>query len=495
VLSLTDLAIPRLSRQLIQRILTSAAAAGALTELTSWKLSRLHGGLLYPDGYQYLLMSRGIARNGRAILNTGHGGNVLLPNADAALKPFEPLLVALLHFTGFGWWDAARVVTAASGVGVIVLAAALTWQLTRSNVLAGCAAALCIASPSITWWSGFLGPDALAPCLGLAALLAGLRGRPRLAGVLAGLAATSRPEYALAALVVLIGTLLDRDTRHAALRAAAFALLTVAFVVAVTRPPFGGLDGRQLLAAACAVAIAGIAWFMLTRLALHGAIAVAATAAGIGAVAMAVLDGRAEGLRMIVAQQPSIVALIATGLVAAASGKKSVEALRLMLLIGLMLLVYLEKNPTLDRYPTQLLPLAIPLALAGLSQLRFRAAVGLAAALIAVATLVSSPTPPTIKTDTFRTVASELAPTGPALISATPDAYSFWLPNRPQRLITAGTHGLFIVDGATRSLTPLHVCGKVTRRVSSGLGFTSLDGNTDIAPAELVVGSARSRCS
>ena len=495
MLSLTDLAIPRLSRRLIQRIVASAAAAGALAELSIWKLNRLHGGLLYPDGYQYLLMSRGIAQHGRAILDTGHGGNVLLPNADAALKPFEPLLVAVLHFTGFGWWDAARAVTAGSGVGVIILAAALTWQLTRSNTLAGCAAALCIASPSITWWSGFLGPDALAPCLGLAALIAGLRGRPRLAGVLAGLAATSRPEYALAALVVLIGTLLDRDTRQAALRAAAFALFTVALVVAITRPPLAAQDGRQLLAAACAVVLAGLAWFILPRLTRNGTIAAAATTAGIGAVAIAVLDGRGEGLRLIVTQQPLIVALIVIGLVAAAAGKKRVDALRLVLLMALMLLVYWEKNPTLDRYPTQLLPLAIPLALFGLSQLRRRAAVGLGAALIAVATLVYWPAPPTIKTDTFRTVASELAPTGRALISATPDAYSFWLPNRPQRLIEPGARGLFIVDGATRSLTPLHVCGKVIKRVSSGLGFTSPAGNTDIAPAELVLGSARPRCS
>jgi hypothetical protein len=488
-------AIRGLSRQLTIRIVVAAAAAAAITELAVWKLSRLHGGMLYPDGYQYLVMSRGIAENGRAVFDTGRGGDVLLPNADAALKPFEPLLVALLHLAGLGWWDAASIVTAGAAVGVVLLAGALTWHVTRSKLFAGSAAALCIASPSVTWWSAFLGPDAVAPCMGLAALLAALRGRPQVAGVLAGLAATSRPEYALAAGVPLIGMLIERETRQAAARGFACALLTMAAVIAVTRPPLGVVDGRQLALAGGAVILAGMAWTMVPRLA---ATSWAATAGMIGAIGVALtagLAGRAEGLHVLASDQPLIIGLVALGLVLAAAGERRVLVIRLTLLIGTMLLIYWEKNPNLDRYPTQLLPLAIVLALAGLARIRRPGAIGLAPVLVAVATLAVWPAAAPIATDTFRTVAAKLPSEGPALISATPDAYSFWLPHRAHRMITPHSHGLFIVDGATRSLTPLRVCGRVLRRISSEPGFAPPYGEVDIEPAELMTGSARSRCT
>jgi hypothetical protein len=477
------------------RIVVAAAAAGAITQLAVWKLSRLHGGMLYPDGYQYLVMSRGIAENGRALFDTGRGGDVLLPNADAALKPFEPLLVALLHLGGLGWWDAASIVTAGAAVGVVLLAGALTWHVTGSKLFAGSAAALCIASPSVTWWSAFLGPDAVAPCMGLAALLAALRGRPQVAGVLAGLAATSRPEYALAAGVALIGMLIERETRQAAARGFACALLTVAAVIAVTRPPLGIVDGGQLAMAGGAVILAGVAWAMVPRLAATSWAATVGMTGAIGVALAAALAGRAEGLHVLASDQPLIIGLVVVGLVLAAAGERRVLVIRLTLLIGLMLLIYWEKNPALDRYPTQLLPLAVVPALAGLARIRRPGAIRVAPLLVAFATLVLWPPSAPIETDTFRTVAGKLPANGPALISATPDAYSFWLPHRSHRLIVPHARGLFIVDGATRSLTPLRVCGTVLQRVSSEPGFAPPYAELDIEPAELVAGAARSRCT
>ena len=42
------------------------------------------GALLYPDGYQYLLMAKGIAAHGRPIVTLGDGGDTWLPSADAS---------------------------------------------------------------------------------------------------------------------------------------------------------------------------------------------------------------------------------------------------------------------------------------------------------------------------------------------------------------------------------------------------------------------------
>src|SRR5437763_1546664 len=83
--------------------------------------------------------------------------------------------------------------------------------------------------------AGFLVPDMLAPAIGLAALLAAHRERPRLAGVLAALAATTRPEYLLAAIGALIGAALGGQ-RRAAKEALPAAALTLAVVIGVTRP-------------------------------------------------------------------------------------------------------------------------------------------------------------------------------------------------------------------------------------------------------------------
>src|SRR5262249_22151841 len=142
-------------------------------------------GLLYPDGYQYLLMAKGIAAHGRPLLTLGPGGDTLLPNADAAAKPFYPALVALLHLVGLTWFAAARTVTALAAACTIVLTGLVARRISGSWLAAGIAATACAASRELTFWSGFAGPDALGQALGLASVLAFLDRRPRLGGVLA----------------------------------------------------------------------------------------------------------------------------------------------------------------------------------------------------------------------------------------------------------------------------------------------------------------------
>src|SRR5947208_762134 len=79
------------------------------------RLRALHPGLLYPDGYQYLLMARGIGEHLQPVATLGHGGDTLAPSADAAAKPLFPALVALIETLGLSPIDAARVVAALAG--------------------------------------------------------------------------------------------------------------------------------------------------------------------------------------------------------------------------------------------------------------------------------------------------------------------------------------------------------------------------------------------
>ena len=78
-----------------------AIAAGGLFGVTlGVRIDQHHSALLYPDGYQYLLMARGIGEHLRPTTVMGPGGDVFVPSADAAAKPLYPLLVWAAHSLG-----------------------------------------------------------------------------------------------------------------------------------------------------------------------------------------------------------------------------------------------------------------------------------------------------------------------------------------------------------------------------------------------------------
>jgi hypothetical protein len=454
------------------------------------RFGRLDGGLLYPDGYQYLLMSKGIALNGRAILDTGRGGDVLIPNTDAALKPFEPLLVAICHLAGLGWLDSARLVTAVAGAAVVILAALITRRLTGSDILAAGTGAICLASPTLTWWAGFFGPDMLAPALGLAALLAAREQRPRLAGVLAALAATTRPEYLLAALGVLIGAALGGQ-RRAAKEALPAAALTMALVIGVTRPPITAPTGIELLQASIGCLIVAAAYALVPRLAARRRLLSSSAAAAFAIAAFAAFTGKADGLHQLASQQPLLVGVVVVGSLLALESADRVFAARVLMLIGLVVSIYWQKNPNLDRYLIQLLPFFAILAAVGVARFGLRPLVVGIVGACALVTTIGHPAPAPLATDSFRTIASQLAATGQPLISASPDAYSFWLPNRPQRLLRAGSRGLILIDATARSFLPhIRGCGATLATLDSGPGFRTPSGAIDDRPARLLQGTA-----
>jgi len=179
----------------------------AFAGLVALRAAGLHAGLLYPDGYQYLLMARGIAEHLEPVTSLGQGGDVLGPNSDAAAKPLFPAIVALLSTLGMSPLAAARAVTVAAGSAVPVLAGLVALRLGAGRAASLIAGLLCAASPTLAYWAGYIGPDPLAQALALGAVLALLHRRPLPGGILAGLCFLARPEYALVALAAAVAGL------------------------------------------------------------------------------------------------------------------------------------------------------------------------------------------------------------------------------------------------------------------------------------------------
>ena len=400
-----------------------AVAAAALAE----RGLQARGALLYPDGYQYLLMAKGIAAHGRPIVTLGHGGDTWLPSADASLKPLFPALVALLHLTGLQLELAARVLTAVAGASVCTVSAALARRLTGSTAAGLGAAALCLASPALSEWSAYSGPDPLAQALALGAALSLCARRPALAGVLGGLCVATRPEYALLALPLCL-------LRP---RFGVAALASLAVVVAAVRPP----------------------------LAFHAA---------------AGLPGGAGGIGTLLGSDWPLLVLAGLGL-ASAPRRAAVYAGGA---IGALAVAYAAKNSGSARYFAQLLPACAVLAAWAIARRRIYAVGALAAA----ALLVAAPRVVPARSDVFHELAPALRSGGP-LVTAAPDAYGVLL-SRPVRFLRPGARGLIVLDAAQRAYQPhIEYRGTIVSSLADRRGFVRPDGSLDERGALLVRGT------
>lgn len=457
----------------------------ALAGLVVLRLRAMHAGLLYPDGYQYLLMARGIGQHLQPIATLGPGGDTVAPSADAAAKPLFPALVALTESTGLSPLQAGQLVAALAGAGVAPLAGFLALRLSGSRAAALLAAVLCLASPTLGLWLGFRGPEGLAQALALAAALAGVSRRPVVGGVLAGLAVTARPELFALALAAAFAAALCPRTRREAILGSTAGLATVAIVVGVLRPPIasGTLVFLALeLVLGCVTAAA---------LVLAGRASIR-TGTGLAAALLALLAFalvRGSGWESAARRDWPMLALAGISLVIAVRGRRSrANALRIAMLMLAAALAYWWKNPDSERYAALLLPgFAV---LAGLGVGRLRPLVLAAAAALALAGAVLSSTP-AVGPDTFSAVAAHLehAPRGP-VVTAAPDAYGVLLPGRAVRVMRPGATGLVLVDGAARAYEPqLAVSGRLVQRIPSGPGFMRPDGTVDHAPALLFRGT------
>jgi hypothetical protein len=475
-----ELAVPRRPAWL-----AGAVACCTFGALLALRAVGLHDGLLYPDGYQYLLMARGIAEHLEPVTTLGPGGDAFGPNADAAVKPLFPMLVAFASILGVSPLEAARGIAVIAGAAVPVLTGLLAFRLGAGRAAAVVAVILCAFSPTLVHWSGYPGPDPLAQALALGAALALLHRRPVAGGALAALCVLTRVDYALVALAAFAAALLVRSLRREALRSFLSALLVLSVILGLIRPPVELPPAAALGGALALTVLAALLLLMSGRVGIASGAGIATVVVG----TLALLDG---GAWASVGRQdwPLVsVALAGLALCLRTAGPRAI-ALRIVALVLPLAFLYWVKNPGLARYVAQLVPELALLAALGLSTLhRGRIAVGTAVAgLVAAGVAVSSQ--PAVGTDAFRELAPTLerAPAG-ALVTAAPDAYGFLLPERPVRAIRAGAEGLVLVDGAARAQAPgLQVEGKLLRRIEVIMGFLKPDGVVDRSPALLYRG-------
>jgi hypothetical protein len=461
--------------------------------LAAVRLREMHSALLYPDGYQYLLMAKGIAAHGRPFLRLGPNGDTLLPSADAAMKPVFPAAVAAVHLLGLSWTQAARAVTAVAGAAAIVLTGLLAGRLGGSRLAAVVAAGLCLASPEFRFWTGFAGPEPLALALATAAVLVLHARRPVLGGVLVALAVLTRPEFLLPAAAAAVAGFVLPQARKKTAEAAMSAALTTGAVLVAFRPSLV-LPPVAAFASLAAAPLAATAFFALRR--RRPTASVALVAAVFAAAVAIVVAGRAPGLRVwLAADWPLFAAAAAGAIVCAWTPFRRASADAVVLAAVLLLAAYWTKNPASDRYVALLTPLLALLCGLGVSALRSSAYRALAAVLAALvlwegATAGAGRAAPA--SDQFAAVAAEIAarrlPDRP-FVTVAPDAYGVLLLGRSVRLPRPGASGLILLDGAQRAYAPgMRVRGRLLARLSPGPGFERPDGTVDDRPVLVILG-------
>ena len=468
---------------------SAALAAALFTVALGVRATQHHAALLYPDGYQYLLMARGIGEHLQPTTVLGPGGDAFAPSPDASLKPFFPLVVAGVHALGASWLDAARLVTVVAGAWAVTAAAMLVTRLGGSRAAGLAAGALLLASPSIGFWSGFSGPDPLAVALVLSAALAFAHQRPGVGGALTGLAVATRPEIALVVVAGWLFALRRTDGRSQLARAVPATVAAVALVYGLLRVPVSVTDWK-------------LAWLVLILAVGIGLVLVVPAAwlryaafAGAGLVALAVLAE--PGPRALWQDDWPLLVAGAAGLGILLLRRTDHEAAALAA-VGIVFLlgsVYLVKNPGLVRYFSLLLPAAAVLAGLAVSALPPRARLAALSAITVVAAIgLSNPVPGNRDVDMFPIVARGIAGTLAAahpepLVTAAPDAYGFWLPSQTVRDMRPGARGAVLLD-ATQRLYEAHLTatGRTVVRVSDGIAFAGPDLEIDAGPAILVVG-------
>jgi hypothetical protein len=469
----------------------AAVWIAALPPLVALRLHQAQPGLLYPDGYQYLLMAKGVAEHGRPLLTLGRGGDTMLPSVDAAAKPLFPALVAVLHPLGLGWIDAARVVSSLAGACTIVLAALLARRLTGSWLAAAIAGGACIASRELAFWGGFAGPDSLGQALALGSALALLGRRPLAGGVLAAMAVLARPELALPALAAAIVGLVLSELRRGVRRAGLGFTLALASLLVILRPPVGRPPMIDLVALPAAAVLAAVVFLVVTR---GGRTASAITGGILLILLSAAFAWRGAGMRQWAHDDWPLLLAGALGC-ATAMGTAHLRRIACALLLSgaLLGLVYWFKNPDSDRYLALLTPLvAVSAGLAVVAPLQMRRAVAPAAAgLVAIGLALG--TPAARDRDAFPTVARELHALQPPfapIVTAAPDAYGVLLPRRAVRVAQPGARGLIVLDGAQRAYSPrIRVDGRVVASLDPGPGFLRPDGTVDHRPVTVVLGT------
>ena len=407
------------------------------------------------------------------------------PNVDAAVKPLFPALVALASVLGVSPADAARAITVLAGAAVPVLTGLLALRLGAGRVAAAVAALLCAVSPTLVYWSGYSGPDPMAQALALGAALTLLHRRPVVGGALAGLCVLARIDYAIVALAAFAAAVAVRSLRREAIRSAASGVLVAVVIVGLVRPPVELPPAAAIVGSLGLAGLAAVLLLAAGRVGGRGPPASPSRSSRHLRCSTAAPGPRSPGRTGRCFFSPWQASPCACGHGARDRSRSAIMALSLPLAV-----LYWVKNPGLERYVAQLVPELALVAALGLGTLgRARLAVATAASALVTAGIALS-SQPAIGVDSFQELAPALerAPAGP-LVTATPDAYGFLLPERPVRRLQPGAEGLVLLDGAARAYAPgVRVEGKLLRRIPVITGFLRPDGTVDRRPALLYRG-------
>ena len=470
------------------------------------RVRSLHQGLIYPDGYQYLLMARGIATHLTPTLQLGRGGELFVPSVDAALKPLFPAVVAALSPVA-GLRTAADAITVAAGVATVLLASLIAGRLTGSRAAVAVTAAAMLSSSTLAYWSGFTGPDPLSEALALATALAVIDRRAVPAGLLGALCIASRPEWSLVLIGVAVAALARPDTRAMARTSLLAGAFVLAALIGALRPPLAAPAGGAglLLGAVLASVVLQLTALAATTTPRRATVAASAALAVLAAF---FFSGRSAAADALIHDQWPLLALAAWGLLRACIGGRARPALILLAAVLVLGATYAYRNAGSERYLAQLLPLAgiaAGLAAAPVSRRepldraarapRWAAAwiqlvrLGVPAGALALGVAVAAPQP-ALARDTFASLAAQLAHAqAGTLVSAAPDAYGFLLPHRPEQSLRPGARGLILLDGAQRTYAPdVTARGVILARLTVPEGFERPNGTIDTGPAVLIRG-------
>lgn len=453
------------------------------------QIARYHGGLLYPDGYQYILMARGIGEHLRPITQLGPDGAAFSPSFDAATKPLFAAAIAAVAQLGPDLRDAAQSVSIVAGAAVVPLCAGVVLRLTSSYGAAALSAfVLLLGSPTLSFWWGYAGPDALAWSLVLAACLAGSSEKPIIAGALAGLAGAARPEWLVVAAALALAALATRYRRTAVTMLIA-GVASLGVVVAVLRPPVSWHESATLGVAAMFATAAAVA--AVRRIGAAGGRGPVAAVCFVVALVIVAFT-RSHASVDFAQREWALLAGAAVILPLIALERARVDWLVPVIVFALLLGAYGYKNPGSERYVADLVPMLAVTAGVGVAALRpvhARLAAALAA-LVMANPIIAGAAARTPGLDVFAEVAPGLSdlPPGP-MVSAAPDAYGVLFPNRAQFEMRPGRRGNIILDAVQRERRPeLTASGPVVRRVRPFFGFRRVEGEVDSAAVLVVRG-------
>jgi hypothetical protein len=350
---------------------------------------------VYPDSYQSVTVAQNLKQYHRLAAPMGQYGMVY-PDFFGWTRPLFPSLIVLFSLFGMSLFTAAHFVTIIAGI-LAIAAVYLLASLVLKSKKAGLAASLLLAvSYSHAVWGGFIFTESLGVLMLTLALLSLWRYRAVaenwftyqdiISGALFSLAVLTRYEYI--ALLIPAAFLAGSNfslKRTLSIISTLFAI--VFFVLALLHPFTGDIswiwsqvrDFVIIIAISLAAITLGLFFIKSHKPSLPKLEKWAARAALLliifGSIAMIFRHSLYPGLWDFANNDPLLCAAALFGLILLLIGTKTEKRTGLAVVAGILILVgvYTQVNPGMERYPTHLTPLIlIPASYGAVRFIKFR---------------------------------------------------------------------------------------------------------------------------